>query len=146
MGLLQVGSFKIQILGLVVATALSACGDEEEEDNAPLEVIGVWDDNFGGTTEITAESWGALRIDSYDNDENVVIAQNPSDDAFNPDAYNRIVWTDPVDGEFYGCFVDFGLSTAAEAESSTATADATDPANSGCGAFAWTLYTEASGS
>ncbi len=145
MGLLQVNSLKFFVLGCVFATVLAACGDDEE-DNPPLEVIGVWDDNFGGTTEITAESWGALRIDSYDNDENIVIAQNPSDDEFSPDTFNRIVWTEPADGEFYVCFVDFGLSTTAEAESSTATADDSDPANSGCGAFAWTLFTEASGS
>jgi hypothetical protein len=59
---------------------------------------------------------------------------------FNPDTYDRTVWTDLEGGSFYFCTIDYGLDTAEEAEASTTPFDASDPEN-GCGGFPWTKLT-----
>lgn len=137
---------------LLLASAL-ACGDDEPgpaDAGAPdaqspdagepetLEIEGVWASNFGTEEIITAERFDGAPIRFLDPEANVLVTQNPPDAEFFPDAFNRVVWTEPAGDVFYYCFVEFGLDTLAEARDSTATADASDPDNSGCGGFAWT--------
>ncbi len=108
-----------------------------------LAIRGEYDNNFGGSETITAVTWTAYgspsRIVDWDDGERWVITQNPEDAMFGPNLFNRVVYTEPNPaGSFYHCTVEFGLETAAAARMSAATADATDPENSGCGMFPWT--------
>lgn len=132
--------------------------DEPDTDTTPddFELIGVYDSSFGGVETITASTWSTAsedfptvltKIDSFDNDENFAVTQNAEDAEYSPDAFNKVVWTEPDEvGAFFYCTVDFGLDTAEEAASSEETADASDPATSGCAGFSWTQLTPKSGS
>jgi hypothetical protein len=110
-------------------------GDEATEH---LELTGEWDDNYGGTTSVTSDAWGFDIVVSYDNDANWAIVQVPEEAAWNPGTYSKVVWTEPADGRFFLCTLDYALETRAAAESSEATADDSAPLEGGCGGFAWT--------
>jgi hypothetical protein len=115
------------------------CGDEEE--STAFELIGEYDDNFDGEQIITADKWNDAIIADYDNDQNVVYTQLPEDDEFNPNKFTKTVYTEPKDGSFYFCTVEFALDTLEEAKASDATADDSD-LETGCGGmFAWTKAT-----
>jgi hypothetical protein len=104
----------------------------------PFELEGRWATDYGMTDEVSSLAWNAQAIVSFDNAANVAITQNPADDPWGPSKFSKVVWTEPTDGAFYYCIVDFGLATAAEAEASTKNADDTSPQTSGCGSFPWT--------
>ncbi len=126
--------------------ALADSGSERVETDAgtapaPLEIIGRWHSNWGGDEVVTASSWtsyGTTAIIDYDNVHSWLITQNAANASYNPSQFSKIVWTKPSGGSFYYCIVDFGLATAAAARASTKTADASDPATSGCGGYSWT--------
>lgn len=105
-----------------------------------IEIAGEWRTQFDTTEVISSASWAWMDLIEFDNAENLAITQNPSDDMFNPEAFNRIVWTEPEGGAFAYCMVAFGLATLDEARASSASADASD-LEQGCGGFAWTLMT-----
>ena len=126
--------------------------DQGGEDMAPdaepdlpaapaIEVVGEWDDNFGGMTTITATLWSADAIVEFDNAKNVALIQAAATDMYNPNKFARYVWTEPTDGGFYLCMEVFGKDTLAEAKADAATSDAADPDNAGCGGFSWTKMT-----
>ncbi|MEM6532992.1 MAG: hypothetical protein AAF654_10225 [Myxococcota bacterium] len=121
---------------IAIAFMSSACGDDETSE--ALEIEGVWLSNFSTTDTITSTMFNSQTIISFSNSENFAITQNPPDDAFFPDKFSRIVWTEPANDTFFYCTIDFGLDTAAEAENSPNVADATDPETMGCGTFPWT--------
>ena len=130
----------------VLALGATGCGgddDDAEKDNtAALEIIGEYDDNFGGEQIITADEWNGSAIQDYDNDENVVYTQNSEDDMFNPSKFSKYVYTDVEDDSFYFCQVLFDAETLADAQASDATADDSDPGETGCGGdFSWTQAT-----
>jgi len=144
------------LLALLASLSLVACADDDastdtEEVSTALEIIGTYANGFGGTETITEATWKTesdgfptilAKIDSFDNGENVAITQNPSDAEFSPDAFNKIVWTEPdTSGEFYYCTVAFGLASAEEAAASEDVSDASDPASGGCTGFSWTVMT-----
>jgi hypothetical protein len=120
-----------------------------------LEVEGAYDDGFGGglviqegqwVVEYAGEDGSVVRVPStivsFDNDANGLIVQSPPDDAFTPNQFARQAWTEPdAEGSFYYCTVVFGLETLEAAEADTTEADPSDPAQGGCGGFAWTLLT-----
>lgn len=109
---------------------------------ADIEVAGTWQDDFGSApVTITADAWGEATVVSFDNAERFAIIQNPADAEYNPSKFGKHIWTEPKDGVFYDCMVEYDLASAADAEASTKTADATDPANGGCGGFAWSKMT-----
>lgn len=126
------------LLGAITLTTLTACG------GGPIEITGTFTTPFGMET-ITEETWNngftTTTIEDWDNGDNWVVIKNPADDMFNPSKYARIVWTEEVDGKFHYCTVDFGLETLEAAQTSTQTADSSDPDNSGCGGFPWTAMT-----
>jgi hypothetical protein len=108
-------------------------------DGEAIEIMGSWDDNFGGHAEITESMWGDYAIAMYDNADNWAVTQNPEDSEWDPSKYSKIVWTEIADDfSWYSCIVDYGKDTAEEARDSEQTADDSDPANEGCGEFAWT--------
>lgn len=107
----------------------------------PIEIAGTFTSPFGMET-ISSHLWGTATVHEYDNDGNWALTQWPSDDMYNPDKFNRVVWTEPAGGSFYYCIVDFGRDTLEEVKTSTQTADASDPENAGCGSFPWTALSE----
>ncbi len=107
----------------------------------PLEIKGTYTSSFGGMETITSTTWNGTPIARFSNAMNYAVTQNPSDSPFGANLFNKIVWTEPAAGAFYYCFVDFGRETLVQAETSTQTADATDPETSGCGMFSWTKLT-----
>jgi hypothetical protein len=121
-------------------SASSEGGDAGATSHAePLEIIGKYSDNFGSEQIITATNWNDAAIVDYDNDKNVVYTQFPDDAMYNPSKFAKTVYTQPdKSGSFYFCMVEFSLDTLEEARASTATADDSDPENSGCGMFSWT--------
>jgi hypothetical protein len=127
----------------VLALSATGCGgDDADENTSALEVIGEYDDNFGGELLVTADEWNGSAIQDYDNDENVVYTQNPEDDEFNPSKFSKYVYTDIEDDSFYYCQVVFDAETLEDAQESDATADDSDPATTGCGGeFSWTQAT-----
>jgi hypothetical protein len=134
---------------LAVATALSgaACGGNDGSDDdggggsggggAPLEIIGSYVDDFGGSHVITAETWTAVtlifHVDSYDNASDFLIAQNDAENEFNPDLYSRFDWHDEA-GQLHYCQSVFDAASAEAA--AMAMSDRTDLAT-GCGGFPW---------
>ena len=128
-----------KLFSLIALTALVGC------DGGPIEINGTFTSNFGGTETITEETWdngfSTTTVEDWDNSANWVVLKNPSDAMFNPDQYSRVVWTEEIDGAFHYCTVAFGLDTLEAAQTSTQTADASNPDMSGCGGFSWTKLT-----
>jgi hypothetical protein len=145
---------KLLLTSLLLATlSLTACGDADESDDLPTPscealtlscagITGDWNDNFGGMTTITDDLWGADKVIEVDTTNRVAIIQYAEDDMFNPNKFNRYVWTAPAqDGSFFFCTEVFGKDTLAEAKADPATSDASDPTTGGCGMFPWTKMT-----
>jgi len=114
---------------------------------APLELIGSYDDNIGGTVigsfVITQDAWGASAVAAYDNARNVVYTQFPPNDPYSPNKFAKTVYTEPANDAFYYCMVVYDADTLAAAQASTATADPSDPENGGCGGtFPWSKATK----
>lgn len=113
--------------------------DVGSTDGAVLEVIGSWDDNFGGYAEITESKWGDGSIAVFDNSDNWAVIQNSEDAEWDPGTFSMLIWTELAeDFSWYYCMVDYAKDTAEGAQNTDKTADASDPANSGCGGFPWT--------
>lgn len=129
----------VALLGFM---ALGCGGDDKDDsvnESTALEIIGEYDDNYGGEQIITADDWNGAVIAGFDNGKNVVYTQLPEDDMFNPSKFTKTVYTQPEAGSFYFCMVEFALETLEEAEASEKTADDSDPETTGCGGeFAWT--------
>ena len=156
-----VGILSRLMLVAFLATGTLACGDMDEEENQnqvdpgdgdaagdgdgdgeeSIAVEGTWTTNFGGEESIDDEVWGFMLLIDFDNDERWAIAQNPSDSEYNPDEYNRLVWTPIEDDVFHYCTVAFGLETEEEARNAENTADDQDLDGEGCGGFSWTEMT-----
>lgn len=121
------------LLSLPLLLVLSACG------GGPIELVGEYTTSFASDESITEEAWAGASIEDYDNGANWAVTKNPADAMFGPNTYVKVVWTEPTsDGNFYYCSVDYNLPTLEAAQTSTQTADASDPDNSGCGGFSWT--------
>jgi hypothetical protein len=106
-----------------------------------IEIRGVWQSNFGGEETIEETRWssyGVSMLVSYDNRGNWAILLSPADDAYHPNTYSKLVWTEIEGGRFYYCILDYGLASAQAARSTSKTADATAPNARGCGDFPWT--------
>jgi hypothetical protein len=138
-------TLRIAAMWTMIALSISACsGDAEDtKETSALEIIGEYDDNFGGEQVITAGDWNGSAIAGYDNDANVVYTQFPDDDKYNPGKFAKTVYTQPEGGSFYFCMVEFSLDSLADAEKSSVSADDSDPENGGCGGeFPWTKATK----
>jgi hypothetical protein len=108
---------------------------------APSEIIGTWDNNFGGTEVITETAWNSSAVVGSDDAKNVVYTQFPDDDAFSPNKFAKTVYTEPKDDSFYFCMLVYSADTLEAAIADTSVADASDPDNSGCGSFSWSKAT-----
>lgn len=107
-----------------------------------LEILGTWNNNYGGTEIITETAWGASALAAYDNGTNVVYTQFPASDQYNPNKFAKIVYTEVQNDSFYFCMVVYSADTLEAARADVTVPDATDPATTGCGGtFAWTKAT-----
>ncbi|MCA9602977.1 MAG: hypothetical protein KC417_13175, partial [Myxococcales bacterium] len=131
--------FVIVSLSMWMAASLMACeGDDAAScencgSDDPIEVAGTWETSFDTEEVITDASWAYMEVVSFDNGANQAITQNPSDDMYNPDKYNRIVWTEPANGQFHYCMIAFGKDSAEAAANDSAQADTSDLDGEGCG-------------
>ena len=108
-----------------------------------LEIRGSFDDSWGGEHTITQTTWvtggSSFAISQFDNDEQFIIAQNSEDNAYNPGLWSRFDWAS-VDGALWYCQTAYAAESE-EAALATPAADATNPADGGCGGFSWTQLT-----
>lgn len=118
-----------------------------------FELTGAYTSNFGTQETIDSDAWAisgagyetVQKVVEFDNQTNTAILQNPEDDAFYPSKFAKVVYTEKSGGKLHYCVVDFGRDTAADARTSTQTADRAALGTDGCGGFAWTELTEGSG-
>ena len=133
----------VRFLPLLTLPLLGCPAAPPTESDTPvpteLAIVGSWTDDFGGSHEITTETWtmavgGVFHILDFDNVDRVVIAENDAANEFNPGAFSRMDWT--MDGsDLYFCQTAFDAPTE-QAAWETARADDTDLAM-GCGGFGW---------
>lgn len=136
----------LTLMAPLALTALGGCADDGgsrpgQPDGASI--VGRWANGWGGEETISATAWNDSAIVSFDGAARVAIVQSPAWDPFTPGKFARHEWTTPAaDGTFYYCTAAFGLPSA-EAALAAPPADASDPANAGCGGFSWTHLTPA---
>ncbi|MBN2194370.1 MAG: hypothetical protein JW751_16255 [Polyangiaceae bacterium] len=114
----------------------------------PPEVVGTYMDNYGGDHYVDAYRWvqgtdsstSLFVLTQFDNDDDFVVAQNDGENAWNAGLWSRFDWTEH-NGNLYFCQTAYAAASEADALATPA-ADATDPATSGCGSFAWTQLIE----
>ena len=108
-----------------------------------LSIRGAYVDNWGTEHAISQTTWlngeSTFIIDFIDHEQGFLIAQNGEANAYNPGLWSRFDWTRNDEGLWY-CQSAYDADSAEEAL--TASADATDPAVSGCGSFSWTKLEE----
>lgn len=124
-------------LTLMAGLVLGACAGE---DDNRLEITGSYNDNFGGSHEITQSTWTQdfggravfiLTITSFTNSEDYLVGENEDG------TFSRIDWT-VFNSDLYFCTTAFAQATADDAEAAgEGVADKTDPSAGGCGIFTW---------
>ena len=118
--------------------------DTGEMEQGPLEIVGEYEDNWGGAQVITEDTWFSgdmsFEISQYNNELKIVIAQNATSNQYNPDKWSKFQWSmDPHNNLFY-CQVAFEEETE-DAAISVPPAIAND-LETGCGGFSWTMIRE----
>ncbi len=113
---------------------------------------GSFSDNYGGQHFLTATLWQLKDTWTNQTDTivkinglaNYIIIQKSAADAFNASKFQKIIYISNNDGSFYTCTLSpFNSSSSAAAEAITDSTAKTDPANTGCGGFAWTKMSPA---
>ncbi len=113
-----------------------------------IEIVGSYDDSYGGEMVISAsrietigadvKSIGIYSFSSTDNAGNFAIARNDEANTYNPCLWSRFDWTFDGDDLYY-CQTAFDAADE-QAANSTPAADAKD-LETGCGGFAWSKLT-----
>lgn len=110
------------------------------------ELKGNFVDNYSGSHTIASGLWisgdSTFRVEQIDTSNDCFIAKNAADNSYYPNLFSRFDWTVDGSGETYYCQSAYDKSSASEA-ASVAAPDASNPGQSGCGAFdfAWTRLT-----
>lgn len=122
-----------------------------ESDSQPieddLEIIGTYTTDFGSSVTVSNVEWkdettfgdvtytSLFTITYYDNRETYLVAQNNTDNSYNPELWSRFDWTVSVDTIYY-CQSVYDAASEAVAK---AAGDVSDPDNldGGCGGFPW---------
>jgi len=127
----------------------TAQGDVVDSHTTPddeLELVGAWEDNWGGAHAITPITWTVTGPDyettygvrSYDNEHNWVVTQFDKEDEYAPNLFSKMAWTE-IDGDVtYICATAESFNSQAAAEAADHVPDASDPMAAGCGGFTWT--------
>ena len=79
---------------------------EDTNNNDPLEIIGSYHDNWGGSHTIDEASWsdvygGIFHISQFDNDSDWLIAQNDAENSYIPDLWSKFEWTTGENGGLF---------------------------------------------
>ena len=125
-------------------TAETDTGDTGEVIEELLAIIGEYEDNWGGSHLITADTWVSgdlsFSISQYNNELYTVIAQNAADNQYNPEKWSKFQWSYDLHGNLFYCQVAF----EAETEEDAIGTPPADPTNleAGCGGFGWTMLRE----
>jgi len=103
-----------------------------------LEIVGSWVDDWDTSHVITQDDWtmatSVFNITQFDNDADFLVAQNDSDNDYNPDKWSRFDWTEDG-GDLYYCQIAYDADDEATAAADTS-ADSGD-LDTGCGGFSW---------
>lgn len=129
---------------LITLLGLAACANGT--DALTLDIAGTWEDQFGISHVITADSWEqasasgsqTFEILDFDNTADWAIAQNGADNEYSAELYSRFEWTESGSAVHY-CQVLFDGATEDDARDA-GPADASD-LTAGCGGFAWSELT-----
>lgn len=114
--------------------------------NERLAIIGDYTDDYGTNHQIGQDEWfqsidgmpeydALFHITWFDNEEGVLVAQSDAANAYNPELWNRFDWT-WFEDELWFCQTAYDAADE-EAAKAVPRADDSDPANGGCGGFAW---------
>jgi hypothetical protein len=115
----------------------SGCGQFGWTQMSPvLELEGSWQSE-GASFVIDSDNFADYTVESYDNAADKAVL---SSGGVGATTYAKLVWTLALPTHAYYCIVASGLATAAEAASSAATADASNP-TSGCNGGSWSSLT-----
>ena len=117
-----------------------------EFTDSSLEIVGVYQSGSGeyitdhmiSQTVWSQGAYGSYNVEAFFNTEGYLIAQNGSDNEYNPDKWSRFDWTKDGDDLYY-CQSAYNAENIVDAFSTTP-ADSADLA-SGCGGFPWSLLT-----
>ena len=114
--------------------------DDPVVDPDPVDIVGAWVDGWDTQHSITEDRWTQGDYDfwltEWSTDEGWAVAQNDASNEYNPELWSRFEWV-TVDGDLWYCQSAFDAATEQDALA-VAAADASDPATTGCGGFAWT--------
>lgn len=120
---------------------------EDNSDDAapePLSFSGTFIDGWGGEHTIGQDSWvsgsSVFHVATWSNQEQYIVAQNDTDNEWNPDLWSRFDWV-TVESQLCYCQTTYDAPTLDDALA--AGADDSDPATTGCGGFAWSTLHEA---
>jgi hypothetical protein len=106
-----------------------------------LEIRGLWADDWGFDHEITQTTWTTMgsvfHVSRFDNGDDYLVAQNDTDNTYNPDKWSRFDWTFPMAGDLFYCQVIFDADT--ESAALAATGADRDHLDTGCNGYPWSM-------
>jgi hypothetical protein len=120
---------------------------------SPIELLGGYEDGFGGDHEVSAATWlsggSVFHLLEVSNEEDWAVAQNDCDNQYNPGLYTRFDWTTAASGAagaggadggtLYYCQTGYAEESA-EAARDLSPADVND-LETGCNGFSWSSLT-----
>jgi hypothetical protein len=133
-GLIAVALFMIAFVRSSYA-ADAACSTNKTDPS----IKGIYVDNFGGLQDVSAFFWvsadAVFEVCSVDNSSNRIIAMNNLRNTYNPGKFSRFEWTTAANRLWY-CQIVYDAPSAAAAAAAPS-ANTSNPAQGGCGNFAW---------
>lgn len=128
------------------------CGGFSWSRLTGIEIVGTYDDNYGGQHEISVALWQAaddnFHLLAFSNEDNWAVYQNDCGNAYNPGLYSRFEWTLGELGAagaagaastLHYCQIGFDAESE-RAATDLSPADAEDLAR-GCNGFGWSELT-----
>ena len=102
-----------------------------------LSIAGSYIDNWGGSHVVDSFTWTSgdysFAIETTNEEEMWIVAQNASTNAYNPDLWSKFEWMYDADTMYY-CQSAYD---AADAQTAQDTMADRDDVNAGCGGFGW---------
>jgi hypothetical protein len=133
--------FGFVTLGTPVGAQSAA--DCPNNTSAPT-IAGNYTDNFGYLQSISAPFWLSgtflFEVCSVDETKHAIVARNNERNPYEPNKYSRFEWTESGNRLWY-CQSVFNAASAADATAVTP-ADASNPAQGGCGGAPWSNLIE----